>query len=74
VGKCGRIRKDPRDVEHFGGMTGQLGKRYDGHPLLESVDLSVVGRGEKGAGSDKLTQKTREALVDSYLDAFQKIP
>jgi hypothetical protein len=64
--------EDPRYVQHFGAMVRALGARYDGHPLLESVDLSIVGAWGEGAGSERLTQKTREALVDSYLEAFKK--
>lgn len=64
--------EDPRYVEHFGDMIRDLGDRYDGHPILESIDLSIVGAWGEGAGSARLTQKTREALVDSYLEAFQK--
>jgi len=64
--------EDPRYVQHFGAMIRALGARYDGHPLLESVDLSIVGAWGEGAGSERLTRKTREALVDSYLEAFQK--
>ncbi len=62
--------EDPRYVEHFGGMIRDLGKRYNGHPVLESVDLSIVGAWGEGAGSARLTQETREALVDAYLEAF----
>ncbi|MBM4028088.1 MAG: DUF4832 domain-containing protein [Planctomycetes bacterium] len=64
--------EDPRYVRHFGAMIRALGARYDGHPLLESVDLSIVGAWGEGAGSAKLTQQTRAALVDSYLEAFPK--
>jgi len=64
--------EEPRYVEHFGDMIRDLGARYDGHPMLESVDLSIVGAWGEGAGSAQLTRKTREALVDSYLEAFQK--
>jgi hypothetical protein len=53
-------------------MIRDLGQRYDGHPVLESVDLSIVGAWGEGAGSAQLTQKTREALVNSYLEAFKK--
>jgi hypothetical protein len=66
-------RTDPEDsryVEHFGGMIRALGARYDGHRLLESVDMAIVGAWGEGAGSDQLSQETREALVDAYLGAF----
>ncbi|MHC4178469.1 MAG: DUF4832 domain-containing protein, partial [Planctomycetota bacterium] len=80
VGKEGKLPvkkwmtdpEDPRYVEHFGGMVRDLGARYDGHPDLESVDMALVGAWGEGAGSARLTQKTREALVDCYLDAFKK--
>jgi len=64
--------EDPRYAEHFGGMIRDLGARYDGNADLESVDLSIVGAWGEGAGSSRLSQKTREALVDSYVDAFPK--
>ena len=66
--------EDTRYPEHFGDVIRELGMRYDGHPTLESVDLSIVGAWGEGAGSELLTQQTRELLVDSYLDAFRKTP
>ena len=66
--------EDPRYVRHFGGMIRALGRRYDGHPDLESVDMALVGAWGEGAGSALLSQETREALVDAYLEAFQKTP
>jgi hypothetical protein len=73
-GKWRTNPEDPRYVEHFGRMVRDLGARYDGHPMLESVDLAIVGAWGEGAGSELLTQKTREALVDSYLAAFHQTP
>jgi len=64
--------EDPRYVEHFGDLIRDFGARYDGHPMLESVDLSIVGAWGEGAGSARLSEKTRKALVDSYLQAFRK--
>lgn len=66
--------EDPRYVKHFGGMIRALGARYDGHPDLESLDMALVGAWGEGAGSALLAQPTREALVDSYLEAFRKTP
>ncbi|MEA1996626.1 MAG: DUF4832 domain-containing protein [Gemmatimonadota bacterium] len=66
--------EDPLYIEHFGDMVLALGARYDGHPDMEIVDLSIVGYWGEGTGSSDLTQATREALVDAYLEAFQKTP
>ncbi len=66
--------EDPRYALHFGNMIRALGKRYDGHPDLESVDLSIVGFWGEGAGSANLSGTARAALVDAYLDSFNKTP
>ena len=66
--------EDPNYVKYFGNMIRSLGERYDGHPDLESVDLAIVGAWGEGAGSKLLTQKTRQALVDAYIDVFKKTP
>ena len=64
--------EDPRYVKHFTKMIKILGKRYDGHPDLESLDVSIVGAWGEGAGSALLTDKTRQALVDAYINSFKK--
>ncbi len=64
----------PRYARHFGDMIRAFGKRYDGHPDLESVDLSIVGCWGEGAGSATLSKHTREALVDAYVESFSKTP
>lgn len=66
--------EDPRYVEHFGGLIRAIGQRYDGHPDMEGIDLSIVGAWGEGAGSELLTQHTREGLVNSYTDAFKETP
>lgn len=66
--------EDPRYLEYFGGLVRQIGLRYDGHPDLDSVDISIIGAWGEGAGSADLTQPTREALVDCYLETFRKTP
>lgn len=66
--------EDPRYARYFGAMVRALGARYDGHPDIEAIDLSIVGAWGEGAGSAQLSEPVREALVDSYLDAFRKTP
>ena len=63
--------EDPRYLECFGGFIKALGQRYDGHPDLESVDISFIGPYGEGAGSHVLSDRTRIGLINSYLDNFK---
>ena len=64
--------EDPRYVQYFGGMIAALGQRYNGHPDLEAVDMSIVGPWGEGEGAGRLSEKTRSALLNCYLDNFKK--
>jgi len=64
--------ENPLYVKYFGGMIKNLGQRYDGHPNLESVDISFIGYWGEGSGGHLLTDKTRKALINIYLDNFKK--
>lgn len=66
--------EDPRYAQYFGKFITALGQRYDGHPDLEAVDLSILGFWGEGRGSAIVTQKTRAALVNAYTDNFRKTP
>lgn len=64
--------EDPRFVQYFGGMIKAMGQRYDGHPDLESVDISFAGFWGEGEGTHLLTDVTRIALINAYVDNFKK--
>lgn len=66
--------EDPRYLEHYGKLIREFGKRYDGHPDLESVDMRIVGAWGEGGGTGKLTKKTARTLIDIYLESFTKTP
>lgn len=66
--------EDPRYVKHYGGLIRELGRRYDGHPDLESVDARIVGAWGEGGGTEILTKETSRALMDTYLESFNKTP
>jgi hypothetical protein len=66
--------ENPLYVKHFGGLIRELGRRYDGHPDLEFVDVAIVGDWGEGEGSHLLTDQTWRTLVTAYLDSFQKTP
>ncbi len=66
--------EDPRFLRYFGGMIKALGERYDGHPDLESVDISIIGYWGEGDGTHLLSDHTRTKLIESYLNNFKKTP
>lgn len=66
--------EDPRYAECFGRFIQEFGSRYDGHPDLEAVDLAILGAWGEGEGSELLSQKIRETLINAYSDNFKKTP
>jgi hypothetical protein len=66
--------ENPLYLRHFGGLIRAVGGRYNGHPDLELVDVSIVGAWGEGAGADRLSEPTRRALLDCYLDTFRQTP
>ncbi len=66
--------EDPNYLKYFGGLIRALGQRYDGHPDLESVDISIIGFWGEGDGSHLLSDQTRVALLNCYLESFRKTP
>jgi hypothetical protein len=70
-------RTDPENplyVRHFTRLVRELGRRYDGHPGLDLVDVSIVGAWGEGEYTERLAEATMKTLVDSYLDAFPRTP
>ena len=66
--------ENPLYAEHFGNMIRALGQQYDGNQDIEAVDLAIVGWAGEGGGSELLSQKTREALVNAYTESFKETP
>ena len=66
--------ENPAYAKEFGDCIRALGNRYDGDPDLELVDISILAAWGEGAGTNLLTDKTRRALIDSYMDSFHKTP
>lgn len=63
-------------LRHWGDLISEFGARYDGHPDLNSVDVSVLGHwGEGGSenGGAAYPEQTQR-LIDVYLSGFRKTP
>ena len=70
-------RVDPENPNYarcFGRVVRAMGARYDGHPDLELVDISIVAAWGEGSSSERLSDPVREALTDAYVESFRKTP
>ena len=69
---------DPKFVEYWGALIRESGRRYDGHPWLESVDLGALGFwGEWHTYTRPWMMpplEIKRKLVDIYLESFKKTP
>ncbi|WP_161992003.1 DUF4832 domain-containing protein [Flagellimonas algicola] len=64
--------ENPEYLKYFGGLIEALGKKYDGHPHLEAVDISFIGYWGEGDGMHLLSDHVRVGLINKYLDNFKK--
>ena len=62
----------PEYLEHWGGLIREFAKRYDGHPLLETIDVTYIGPWGEGAGECGPEQCRRFAML--WKEAFPKTP
>ncbi len=52
----------------------EAGQRYDGHPDLDSVDISTVGYWGEGWGPYMPEWTVQQELIDVYFEAFPRTP
>jgi len=72
-----RWRTDPENplyAEALGGFIKAVAEKYDGHPVLDSVDMSFIGYWGEGGDCEKLSEKTMRSLTDAYICNFKKTP
>jgi len=65
---------DPLYLEYWGALVAAAGARYDGHPYLESVDISSVGYWGEGWSRYMPAFVHQKVLIDIWREAFQRTP
>jgi hypothetical protein len=65
---------DPLYLKYWGELVAEAGKRYDGNPTLESVDISSVGYWGEGWSTYMPPFTSQQALIDIWLHAFTRTP
>jgi hypothetical protein len=63
---------DPLYLKYWGELVAEAGKRYDGNPYLDSVDISSVGYWGEGWSPYMPAFAYQKALIDIWFDAFPR--
>jgi Domain of unknown function (DUF4832)/Beta-galactosidase len=61
---------DPLFLKYWGELVAEAGKRYDGNPYLDTVDISSVGYWGEGWSPYMPAFRYQKALIDIWFDAF----
>jgi hypothetical protein len=65
---------DPLYFKYWSAIVNEFAKRYDGHPDLDSVDISTVGYWGEGWSAYMPEFPIQKKLIDVYLKDFRKTP
>lgn len=65
---------DPLYLKHWGELVRAAGRRYDGDPRLDSVDISSVGYWGEGWSDFMPPFPYQKKLIDIWFDAFTATP
>jgi hypothetical protein len=65
---------DPLYLQYWSELVSEAGKRYDGHPDLDSVDISSVGYWGEGWSPYMPAFSHQKPLIDIWLEAFKRTP
>jgi len=65
---------DPLYLKYWGAVVAAAGERYDGHPDLDSVDISSVGYWGEGWSPYMPAFEVQKKLIDIWLEAFRRTP
>lgn len=66
------VHDAPEYLEHWGGFMREFARRYDGRPLIESIDVAFIGPWGEGAGVCCTEQC--EHFVALWKEAFTNTP
>ncbi len=70
-------RIDPTTTDYpalWAAFIQAFAQRYNGHPVIESVDMAIVGAWGEGGGTEFMQEKDIAAIVQAYTHGFTKTP
>ena len=70
-------RIDPNTTDYavyWARFVRAFAKRYDGHPFISSVDMSLCGAWGEGGGSEFVEERKLDEIIRAYTEGFRKTP
>jgi len=66
------VYDSPEFIRLWTDVVREFGRRYDGHPVLESVDVAFIGAWGEGGGT--ATEETTDKITDVYRQVHPETP
>lgn len=66
------VHDSPEYLKHWGGLIREAGRRYNGHPLVESIDVAFIG--PWGEGDGECSREQVRSFVDLWREAWPDTP
>ncbi len=70
-------RIDPNTTDYaplWARFVREFARQYDGHPVISSVDMAIVGAWGEGGGTEFMEYEAMETIVRAYTDGFRHTP
>ena len=70
-------RIDPNTTDYpalWARLIREFARRYDGHPVISSVDMAIVGAWGEGGGTEFMDYDAMKTIIHAYVDGFRHTP
>lgn len=61
-------------VTYWSEFISEFAQHFDGHPVISSVDMALVGAWGEGGGTEFLEEESIRQMVGAYIDNFKITP
>lgn len=70
-------RVDPIEtpyITYWSAFIRAFAAKFDGNPLINAIDMALVGAWGEGGGTEFLSENSISVLVNAYTDSFKRTP
>ncbi len=70
-------RIDPNTTDYavlWARFVREFARRYDGHPVISSVDMAIVGAWGEGGGTEFMDYDAMKTIILAYTEGFRQTP